>query len=203
MTRTNNEPELLKRAIVCATEAHATQYDKSGVLYIYHPLRVMLAIRHLGIEYACCGVLHDVVEDTPVTLDDLLQELGFPASIVEAVDAISKRPGETHHQYLERCAANPIALECKMRTFRTTGHGSASLRNQAAKHSRRNTNAASSFSKRPREPDWRSEASENSHLKNLCWCREHGMKFDDLIVGWACPWRIAKTGQFPAIFKIW
>ena len=114
MTRTNNEPELLKRAIVCATEAHATQYDKSGVLYIYHPLRVMLAIRHLGIEYACCGVLHDVVEDTPVTLDDLLQELGFPASIVEAVDAISKRPGETHHQYLERCAANPIALECKI-----------------------------------------------------------------------------------------
>ena len=114
MTRTNNEAELLKRAIISATEAHTNQYDKSGALYIYHPLRVMLAVRHLGMEYACCGVLHDVVEDTPITLDYLRQELEFPTTIVEAVDAISKRPSETHRQYLERCATNGIALECKI-----------------------------------------------------------------------------------------
>jgi (p)ppGpp synthase/HD superfamily hydrolase len=114
MTRTSNEAELLKRAIICATEAHVSQCDKSAALYIYHPLRVMLAVRQLGTEYACCGVLHDIVEDTPVTLDYLSQELELPATIVEAVDAISERPGETHHQYLERCASNGIALECKI-----------------------------------------------------------------------------------------
>lgn len=102
------------RAIVCAAEAHASQYDKSGVLYIYHPLRVMLAVRQFGIEFACCGVLHDAVEDTSVTLDYLRHELKLPTTIVEAVDAISKWPGETHDQYLERCAANAIALECKI-----------------------------------------------------------------------------------------
>ena len=113
---TSDEPELLKRAIVCAAEAHVQQCDKSGELYIYHPLRVMLAVRHLGIEHACCGVLHDVVEDTAETLDELRQK--FPATIVEAVDAISKRPGETHRRYLERCAANAIALECKIADIR-------------------------------------------------------------------------------------
>ncbi len=85
--------DYLKLSIICAAEAHANQLDKSGVHYIYHPLRVMLAVRHLGIEYACCGVLHDVVEDTPVTLR-YLTELGLPEIIVTAVDAITHRPSE-------------------------------------------------------------------------------------------------------------
>ncbi len=68
MSDAGDGSEYLRLSIICAAEAHAKQLDKSGVHYIYHPLRVMLAVRHLGIDYACCGVLHDVVEDTPVTL---------------------------------------------------------------------------------------------------------------------------------------
>jgi (p)ppGpp synthase/HD superfamily hydrolase len=57
-------------------------------------------------------VLHDVVEDTDVTLEDLTA-LGCPAEVLAAVDAISKRPGEAQGDYLARVMANPIALRVK------------------------------------------------------------------------------------------
>lgn len=65
----------LEKAILIATKAHEGQKDKAGKPYILHPLRVMLRMKTTKDMMA--AILHDVVEDTDVTLDDL-REHGFP-----------------------------------------------------------------------------------------------------------------------------
>jgi (p)ppGpp synthase/HD superfamily hydrolase len=100
----------LDDAIQLARRAHEGQLDKSGRPYIAHPLRVMGHLR--GEHERMTAVLHDVVEDTDVTLDDLTA-LGCPAEVLAAVTAISKQPGEAQAEYLARVMANPIALRVK------------------------------------------------------------------------------------------
>jgi len=100
----------LDDAIQVARQAHEGQLDKSGRPYIAHPLRVMGAVRDP--HERMTAVLHDVVEDTGVTLEDLAAA-GCPAEVVDAVAAISKKPGEDADAYLARVAANPIALAVK------------------------------------------------------------------------------------------
>jgi (p)ppGpp synthase/HD superfamily hydrolase len=100
----------LDDAIQVARRAHEGQLDKSGRPYIGHPLRVMGALRNEHERMA--AVLHDVVEDTTVTLEDLT-EAGCPAPVLAALAAISKQPGEAQESYLARVASNPIALAVK------------------------------------------------------------------------------------------
>lgn len=100
----------LDDAIQVARRAHEGQLDKSGRPYIGHPLRVMGALRDE--QERMTAVLHDVVEDTTVTLDDL-HAAGCPQPVLEALGAISKRAGEDQESYLARVAANPIALAVK------------------------------------------------------------------------------------------
>lgn len=101
----------IERAIVLATTAHAGQVDKAGQPYILHPLRVMMRVTTE--EERIAAVLHDVVEDTPVTFEEL-QAQGFSESVVEAVRALTKLPGEGRMAAAERAAANPIALAVKL-----------------------------------------------------------------------------------------
>jgi (p)ppGpp synthase/HD superfamily hydrolase len=97
-----------------AMEAHQGQVDKVGQPYIGHPARIAMAVRAEGYadEVEAVAWLHDVVEDTDVSLD-LLRSLGFSGAVVEAVDAISKRKGEKFEAYYERVKANPMALVVK------------------------------------------------------------------------------------------
>src|SRR5262245_66144055 len=101
----------LERAIEIAAHAHAGQRDKAGKPYILHPLRVMLAVE--GEASRIAAVLHDVVEDTPVTADDLRRE-GFSDAIVDAVLALTRRDGETYEAFVERAGQNPIARPVKL-----------------------------------------------------------------------------------------
>jgi (p)ppGpp synthase/HD superfamily hydrolase len=101
----------LERAIEIAAAAHAGQVDKAGQPYILHPLRVMLRVS--ANDERMAAVLHDVVEDTSVTLLQLT-EAGFPLEVVEAVEALTKRPGETRLQAAARAASNPIARLVKL-----------------------------------------------------------------------------------------
>ncbi|WP_426319402.1 HD domain-containing protein [Pseudoduganella sp. R-43] len=101
----------LERAIEIAAAAHAGQADKAGQPYILHPLRVMLRVSTNDERMA--AVLHDVVEDTPVTLAQLT-EAGLPVEVVEAIEALTKRPGETRMQAAARAALNPIARVVKL-----------------------------------------------------------------------------------------
>lgn len=101
----------LERAIAIAAEGHAGQLDKAGQPYILHPIRVMLRVS--GANERIAAILHDVVEDTPVTLDQLTNE-GFAKEVVDAVDALTKRPGENRIDAAKRAAANSIARVVKL-----------------------------------------------------------------------------------------
>ncbi len=78
--------------VALAAAAHDGQHDKSGAPYILHPIRVAMRL-HTDFE-RWTALLHDVIEDTPVTLGDLRYS-GIPDEVLCAVDALTKRPGET------------------------------------------------------------------------------------------------------------
>ena len=101
---------VLDDAIRIAREAHADQVDKSGNPYIHHPLRVMARVK--GPHAQMAAVLHDVIEDTAVTAEDL-KEAGCPDAVIDSVIALSKVPGEAMLSYLRRVAANPVAVLVK------------------------------------------------------------------------------------------
>ena len=101
----------LEKAIEIAARAHAGQNDKAGKPYILHPLRVMLRVNTSDEQMA--AVLHDVVEDTAVTLDDLRSE-GFSENVIAAIDALTKRGGETRIDAAKRAAKDPIARIVKL-----------------------------------------------------------------------------------------
>lgn len=101
----------LERAIALAATAHAGQVDKAGAPYILHVLRVMLRLETA--EERMAGVLHDVVEDTALTLDDLRSE-GFPEAVVRAVESVTKREGESYEEFVERAKADPVARNVKL-----------------------------------------------------------------------------------------
>lgn len=101
----------LERAIQIAATAHAGQTDKAGEPYILHPLRVMMTVTTP--EERMAAVLHDVVEDTAVTLEDLRAH-GFSAEVLSAIDALTKRAGETRPLAAQRARANRIARKVKL-----------------------------------------------------------------------------------------
>jgi (p)ppGpp synthase/HD superfamily hydrolase len=101
----------IEKAIEIAARAHAGQIDKAGAPYVFHPLRLMLAVT--GQNERMAAVLHDVVEDTAVTLDDL-RAAGFPPEVIEAVDILTKREGESRLDAAVRASRNPVARVVKL-----------------------------------------------------------------------------------------
>ena len=110
-SREENSMSNLEKAIEIASKAHAGQLDKGGEPYILHPIRVMLRMK-TNLE-RMVAVLHDVVEDSDITIDKLAEE-GFPAQVLEAVAALTKLPGESRLQAAERAARSPIARAVKL-----------------------------------------------------------------------------------------
>lgn len=103
----------LARAIRIAAVAHGDQLDKAGRPYVLHPVRVMQRVHHHGLVAEIVAILHDVVEDTPVTLNDLA-EMGFGPDVIAAVDAMTRREGEDYFDYIERCSQDEIACIVKL-----------------------------------------------------------------------------------------
>lgn len=106
-----NELELLERAIGIAVEAHRGQKDRYGAPYILHPLRVMGRLE-TALEKTV-AILHDVVEDTNWTFEDL-RRAGFSAEIVEALECVTKHKGEAYEDFVKRSAGNPLARRVKL-----------------------------------------------------------------------------------------
>ena len=102
---------MLEKAIHLAVEAHSGQRDKAGDPYILHPLRMMLTLDTPAEKMV--AVLHDVVEDTPWTLDGLRSQ-GFSEEIVEAVACLTKQDGESYEDFIERAAGHSIARRVKL-----------------------------------------------------------------------------------------
>ncbi|MCU4366862.1 guanosine-3',5'-bis(diphosphate) 3'-pyrophosphohydrolase [Acinetobacter courvalinii] len=101
----------LERAISLAAERHAGQVDKADAPYILHPLRVMLNMP--DIEHKIVAVLHDILEDTATTMDELYA-LGFPMHLIEAIVALTQQQGESRIQAVQRTVQNPIARIVKL-----------------------------------------------------------------------------------------
>jgi (p)ppGpp synthase/HD superfamily hydrolase len=103
--------QTLERAIAIAATAHEGQVDKGGNPYILHPLKVMLRVTTL--EERIVAVLHDVVEDCGISLDDLRKE-GFSEAVLTAIESVTKVAGESYEAFVERAAQNPIGRVVKL-----------------------------------------------------------------------------------------
>ncbi|WP_199918273.1 GTP pyrophosphokinase [Pseudomonas veronii] len=105
------DAQLTEVALQRALTAYAGKVDKGGKPYILHPLRLMARLSDpIG---QCVAVLHDVIEDSDTTADDLRAD-GFPESVVTAVEALTRRRGESYEAFIERVSVNPLARKVKL-----------------------------------------------------------------------------------------
>ncbi|MEA5456743.1 HD domain-containing protein [Sinomonas sp. JGH33] len=104
--------DLVALADGIAARAHQGQVDKAGAPYIEHPRRVTRRLLelwpHAPAEAQAAALLHDVVEDTPVTIAQL-RSAGFPDAVLTAVDAVTKRAGESTEEYFARIRSDALA----------------------------------------------------------------------------------------------
>jgi len=101
----------LEHALLVAVQVHSGQVDKYNQPYILHPLRVMLRL-NTEIE-RIVGVLHDVVEDSDLSLDDI-RDMGYAEDIVVALDGVTRRENETYDEFVTRSAAHPVSRRVKL-----------------------------------------------------------------------------------------
>lgn len=102
---------LLGEAIVIATHAHDGQFDKGGKPYILHPLHLMTKLM-FDIELATIAVLHDVIEDSPVTIAELA-ELGFSPRTLVALELLTHKKGDSYTAYIYKISRNYDAIRVK------------------------------------------------------------------------------------------
>jgi (p)ppGpp synthase/HD superfamily hydrolase len=116
----------LEHAIQCALTAHAGQQYPAPEPepYILHPLRVMCAVE--GAHAQIAAVLHDVIEDTEVTLADL-QKAGYSRPIIHTIDCLTRRHSETYVAYIERVSTDPTAAMVKVADLRDNRRNNKSL----------------------------------------------------------------------------
>lgn len=92
-------------------EQHLHQVDKAGIPYPFHPFHVAEAMTD---EYSTCvALLHDIVEDTDTTLEQL-RDLGFPEEIISAIKLMSHQESMPYFEYIEKVKENPIARKVKI-----------------------------------------------------------------------------------------
>ncbi len=104
------EENLIEKSLQIALKAYAGQKDKAGSAYILHPLRLMAKMQTE--EEMSVALLHDVIEDSDYTAQDLLDK-GIPESVVTAVQLLSKVDGESYDDFIDRVLKNKLALKIK------------------------------------------------------------------------------------------
>lgn len=102
--------ELTNKAMTIAYNAHHGQIDKGGMPYIFHPYH--LAEQMDDEISTCAALLHDVVEDTDVTFEDLEKE--FPTEVIEVLKLLTHAEDEDYYVYVRRLKDNPIAKKIKL-----------------------------------------------------------------------------------------
>ena len=102
---------LTRLALKVSFEAHKDQVDHSGTPSVYHPYH--LAEQMTDETTTCIALLHDVVEDTDITLAQL-REMGFPDIVVEAVGVLTREHSVPYQEYIKRVKSNPLARIVKL-----------------------------------------------------------------------------------------
>ena len=107
--------KLTKKALKLCFEAHKDQVDKTGLPYVFHPFHLA---EQMNDEYTTiCALLHDVVEDTDYTIDDL-KNMGFPIDVLEALKLLTHDPSVPYMDYVVALSDNEIAKSVKMADLR-------------------------------------------------------------------------------------
>ena len=101
---------LTKKAYKIAFEAHRDQIDKTGLPYIHHPLH--LAAQMTDEVTTCVALLHDVVEDSDMTFEDL-ETMGFGGDILDALRLMTHDDDVPYMDYVREIKKNPIASKVK------------------------------------------------------------------------------------------
>ncbi len=102
--------KLTRKAMIIAYNAHMNQFDRAGVPYIFHPVHVA---EQMDDEISCVSaLLHDVVEDTEITFEDLKKE--FPNEVIEAVKALTHDSAVDYMEYIKGVKQNKIATKVKI-----------------------------------------------------------------------------------------
>ena len=109
--------EMLDKMLVLATTKFAGKFDRGGHPYILHCLKVMYYLKSDDEELQVIGLGHDLVEDTDVTYADL-RVLGFTERVIVGIRAMTKVPGETNDEYMDRIKACPDAIRVKLADLR-------------------------------------------------------------------------------------
>ena len=107
--------KLTKKAMKIAYQAHQGQTDKTGLPYIYHPIH--LAEQMQDEATTCVALLHDVVEDTDITIEQLGRE-GFPQEVLEAIQLMTHAPEVPYMDYVREIKKNSIAAAVKLADLR-------------------------------------------------------------------------------------
>lgn len=102
---------MLEKAILIATKAHYGQLDKGGQPYILHPLRIMQSC-NTDLE-KICAVLHDIIEDTNISLNELREE-GFSEDVLVILDLLTKKENEEYSTFIDRISKNETACRVKI-----------------------------------------------------------------------------------------
>jgi (p)ppGpp synthase/HD superfamily hydrolase len=102
---------MLDLAIEIACSAHKGQKDKAGDNYILHPLRLMLKFERE--EERVCAVLHDVIEDSNMTIASLTEK-GFSLKVLDALECLTKRNNEPYEDFIQRISGNNLASRIKI-----------------------------------------------------------------------------------------
>ena len=101
---------LTAKAMAIAYAAHHGQVDKGGMPYVFHPYHLA---EQMDDEISCCAaLLHDVVEDTDVTMEDLARE--FPAEVIEVLKLLTHPEDIPYFDYVRRIKDNSTAVKIKL-----------------------------------------------------------------------------------------
>lgn len=102
--------ELTRKAMIMAFNAHKDQVDKAGVPYIYHPIHIA---EQMEDEIECiCALLHDVIEDTDTSFEDLANV--FPNEVIDILKLLTHEDGIEYMDYVKKIKTNKIATKVKL-----------------------------------------------------------------------------------------
>jgi (p)ppGpp synthase/HD superfamily hydrolase len=110
---TKTPEEMLHDMLITATNAHSGQYDKSGMPYILHPLKVMHYLNTKDFELMCIALGHDLLEDTHIT-PIILWSMGMSERVIRGIECLTKVPGESYEEYKEKVKSNYDSVLVKL-----------------------------------------------------------------------------------------
>lgn len=105
------------KAMLIAAQAHLNQKDRGRKAYILHPIRVAMRLRTDDEELMCIAILHDAVEDSELTFEDL-RDYGFSDRVVNALQLLTHEKGVPYFEYIENMQNNRDALRVKREDLR-------------------------------------------------------------------------------------